>query len=307
MSAPSPDDTPGGEPLLPPLRDLPPVRADCTACVGLCCVALPTTASADFARTKPAGVPCRHLRGDDRCEIHDRLRERGWRGCVVFECFGAGQRATARFRAEVEGGRKELEPSWRDLDDVTRQRVFAAFGSLRRLHETAYHLSMTLTVVGGALPRERRHQLLERLREVVVWSDRPLGRLASHDPTALQRAAGTELSAVSVELRASRRAAGHWPGRMARGVGPDADLAGRRLAGRDLRTADLRGALLVGADLRDADLRWSDLLGADLRDADLRGADLRGALFVSPPQLEAALGDAATRPPDGLLVPSHWL
>ncbi|HEY6597232.1 MAG TPA: pentapeptide repeat-containing protein, partial [Asanoa sp.] len=34
------------------------LRADCTRCVGLCCVAPAFSASADFAIDKPAGRPC---------------------------------------------------------------------------------------------------------------------------------------------------------------------------------------------------------------------------------------------------------
>ena len=33
------------------------LSGDCARCFGLCCVALPFTASADFARDKPAGTP----------------------------------------------------------------------------------------------------------------------------------------------------------------------------------------------------------------------------------------------------------
>ncbi len=293
---------PGGE---PPPPALPSLRADCLSCVGLCCVALPTTASADFGATKPAGAPCRHLRVDNRCEIHDRLRESGWRGCAVFECFGAGQRATSLLRASHDPGAGR-EASWRDLDEGARNRVFTAFGSLRRLHETAYQLVSTLDATAAAISGELREDLVTALRDVAAGIDLPVTRLAADDPAPMQRRAAAALSAVSLEFRSARRAAGAWPGRLPRGVGPDADLMGRRLSGLDLRTADLRGALLVATDLHGSDLRWTDLLGADLRDADVRGADLRGALFVSPPQLEAALGDAATQLPEGLRRPRHW-
>ena len=78
------------------------------------------------------------------------------------------------------------------------------------------------------------------------------------------------------------------------------------MRGEDLRGACLRGALLIGADLRDADLQLTDLLGADLRGADLRGADLSEAIFLTQPQVGAALGDAGTRLPDVLVRPAHW-
>jgi hypothetical protein len=71
------------------------LRADCANCAGLCCVALAFTRSADFAIDKPAGDPCVNLLDDFRCDIHPTLRDRGFKGCTVFDCLGAGQRVTA--------------------------------------------------------------------------------------------------------------------------------------------------------------------------------------------------------------------
>jgi hypothetical protein len=68
------------------------LRADCAQCFGLCCVAPAFTASADFAITKPAGRPCPNLGVGFGCGIHDRLRDSGFGGCAVYDCFGAGQK-----------------------------------------------------------------------------------------------------------------------------------------------------------------------------------------------------------------------
>ena len=70
------------------------LRADCSRCVGLCCVVPAFSQSADFAINKPAGQPCPNLRPDFRCGIHSELRQHGFTGCTVYDCFGAGQRAT---------------------------------------------------------------------------------------------------------------------------------------------------------------------------------------------------------------------
>jgi uncharacterized protein YjbI with pentapeptide repeats len=81
---------------------------------------------------------------------------------------------------------------------------------------------------------------------------------------------------------------------------------GRDLRRARLRNASLRGAYLIGADLRGVDLGTADLLGADLRAADVRGTDLSRCLFLTQPQVEAALGDAATALPAVLTRPAHW-
>ncbi len=107
------------------------LRADCSRCAGLCCVALPFVRSADFAIDKPAGMPCRHLQVDDRCRIHDRLGPEGFPGCEVFDCFGAGQQVVQ----VTFGGR-----SWRDGDAVAGP-MFAAFDTLRAVHEMRWYLA----------------------------------------------------------------------------------------------------------------------------------------------------------------------
>jgi uncharacterized protein YjbI with pentapeptide repeats len=77
--------------------------------------------------------------------------------------------------------------------------------------------------------------------------------------------------------------------------------------GADLKGANLREANLIAADLRGADLRVADLIGADFRDADLSGADLTESIFLTQAQLNSAKGDANTKLPPSLAIPSHWL
>ena len=68
------------------------LKANCEKCFGLCCVALPFAASVDFAVNKDGGKPCSNLQSDFKCSIHKNLRGKGYKGCTVFECFGAGQK-----------------------------------------------------------------------------------------------------------------------------------------------------------------------------------------------------------------------
>ena len=106
------------------------LRADCSRCTGLCCVAPAFTASSDFAESKPAGTPCRHLAPDSRCVIHSSLRGHGYVGCTVYDCFGAGQRISqVTFTGE----------SWRD-SAAAASAMFAAFPVMRQLHEMLWYL-----------------------------------------------------------------------------------------------------------------------------------------------------------------------
>ena len=116
------------------------LRADCSRCAGLCCVAPAFAASADFAIDKPAGRACPNLRDDFRCGIHAQLRERGFPGCEVFDCFGAGQHLTQ----VTFGGR-----SWRETPELAAAQ-FAVLPVLRQLHETLWYLSEALTLPAAA-------------------------------------------------------------------------------------------------------------------------------------------------------------
>lgn len=261
------------------------LTADCGACAGLCCVALPFAKSADFAADKAAGQPCRHLGQDFRCGIHARLRQEGYPGCTVYDCFGAGQHVTRG----TFGGQ-----DWRQ-DPAAARRMFAVFPVMRQLHELLWCLGEALALDAA---RPLRRELRAARAEVERLSRGSAEEILAVDPGEWRGRVGPLLERASELARAS------VPGRLVRRRG--ADLMGARLRGADLRGADLRGAYLIGADLRGADLRLADLLGADLRGAELAGADLTAALFLTRAQLDAARGDVATRLPEHLGRPAHW-
>src|SRR5688572_28796391 len=164
-------------PLLPVADERAHLRADCSRCAALCCVAPAFAASADFAIDKPAGTPCPHLRDDDLCGIHDRLRERGFPGCAVFDCFGAGQHVTQG----TFGGR-----SWRESPELAGA-MFAVLPVMRQLHEMLWHLT------GAAIRAEAASLHLEiaaaRTRTERAADGSP-EELAGLDVASMRRAVG---------------------------------------------------------------------------------------------------------------------
>jgi uncharacterized protein YjbI with pentapeptide repeats len=291
------------------------LRADCGRCFGLCCVAPAFAASVDFAIDKPAGQPCPNLRPDFGCGIHDELRPLGFRGCSVYDCFGAGQQV-----AQVTFGGRD----WRQAPHTAGQ-MFAVFAVMRQLHELLWYLTEAL-----ALPAAQPlyGQLREALAAIEHLTRGSPADLLDLDLAARRGPVGDLLRQASELTRAAflnqatpagttrrTRADGKAPaggkagsgGRDRRGADlTGADLTGARLAGSDLSGASLRGAYLIAADLHGADLRATDLLGADLRDAELADADLTGAIFLTQSQLDAARGGAATRLPAAFTRPVHW-
>jgi uncharacterized protein YjbI with pentapeptide repeats len=93
---------------------------------------------------------------------------------------------------------------------------------------------------------------------------------------------------------------------LTRAVFRAANLGGTKLTRANLTGADVRGAYLRGADLQGADLQEAYLTGADLRRANLTGADLQEVRGLTQEQLEQAVGDEDTEPPEYLSVPTEW-
>ena len=261
------------------------LRADCESCFALCCVAPAFSASADFAINKNAGQACSHLQSDFRCGIHTRLRPQGFRGCTVYDCFGAGQKVS-----QVTFGGHD----WRRVPRTAKQ-MFEVFLIMRDLHELLWYLT-------EALMLQPAHPLYGDLSLALSETE----RLTHNSPDALIELdmAAHRRDVNALLLRASElvRAEVRHKKKDHRG----ADLIGAKLKGADLRGANLRGAYLIGADLRGANLRMADLIGADFRDADLRGADLTESIFLIQSQLDAAKGDAETKLPPSLTRPKHW-
>jgi uncharacterized protein YjbI with pentapeptide repeats len=249
-------------------RSRPRLAADCSQCFALCCTTLELTVSSDFAIDKPAGTPCPQLDRRLGCRIHPVLRQKGYSGCTVYDCFGAGQQVSQ----VTFGGR-----DWRTDREVAAM-VVDVFPIVRVLHELRWHVR-----AAGLDETELEQLSLGSAAELValdldeVW-DRT---------DALLLEVAERLRGGGPDLRAQM-------------------LVGADLAGRDLTGASLRGARMVSADLSAAVLCRADVTGADLRRADIRGADLSEALFLTQAQVDSASGDVGTLLPHRLKRPLHW-
>ncbi|MCR2806628.1 pentapeptide repeat-containing protein [Paenibacillus soyae] len=268
------------------------LKADCDSCFGLCCVALPFAASVDFAVDKAAGQACANLKDDFRCGVHGNLRTIGYKGCTVFDCFGAGQ-----YLSQVTFGGRD----WRRHKE-SAEAMFGALPVMRQLHELLWY-------VEEALSLSVTEPIHENLREALEETER-LARLDGDSLLKLDivphRANVNELLMRTSELVREETLRGLKGGGRRKAYGRGANLMGAKLKNADLRGANLRGAYLIAANLSGADLRGADLIGADFRDADVTGADLSGSLFLTQFQLNAAKGDAATKIPATLARPDHW-
>jgi hypothetical protein len=266
--------------------------ADCANCFGLCCVALAFAKSVDFPFNKPAGEPCENLDERDDCRVHSELRPRGFKGCTVFDCFGAGQKISQQ---TFEGR------SWRD-DPHTRDAMFSTFPIVRRLHELLWYLDQAVTLVERAADPA---PLLSQFERVLAFSNQQPEELKILDIDAEFDRARPLLIEASRTARNASDAHTHGLGGE-HSFGPGRDLVGAKLAKTDFRGLTLRGSLLIGADLRSARLGQCDLLGVDMRDANLADANLDGAIYLTQMQVNSARGNDSTVLPEGFSRPSHW-
>ena len=150
------------------------LRPDCGLCCGLCCVAPAFDAAQGFGYDKPAHTPCRNLRSDFRCAIHDRLEHHGFPGCVVFDCYGAGQRVT-----------QEMFPgaSWNESAE-TAKKMFHAFTRLCILHEL---MALLYIAQQRVVEKDIQVELADKLHEIEALCRKESEDSVKADVTIIKR------------------------------------------------------------------------------------------------------------------------
>lgn len=269
------------------------LKSNCAECYGLCCVGLHFAASEGFPLDKAPGKACPHLQEDFRCGVHETLAERGYKGCIGFDCLGAGQRVSQVTFPEG---------SWKKRPE-TSKRMFEAFVMMRHLYELLWYLSEALEKGQG---KRIKRGLEEALTEVDKLTFLAPEALVQVDVNALRFRFNVLLTEVGEQVRGVYGNGKAAPGNVRKRLGRYADLAGADLSGMNLSGANFRGAVLIAADLSGSILAGAELIGADLRDAKLFGADLHEALYLTQAQVNSAKGDMETKLPEGLERPVHW-
>lgn len=263
-------------------------KADCLNCFGLCCVALPYAKSADFAYNKNAGTPCRNLQSNFLCSIHENLRGSNFRGCAVYECFGAGQKVS---QVTFKGR------DWRENSDLADE-MFHVFPIMQQLHEMLMYVTEALSFVENRSLHSSLKEVQSETERITFLGPDELVKINIDE----HRAAVNELLLKTSKMVRSKFLPKDGQEQQVRGM----EFIGAKLSGKKFRGKSFRGALLIAADLRNADLRVTDMIGADLRDADLSGANLTDSFFLTQAQVNAAIGNKQTLLPKRLEIPEHW-
>jgi len=179
----------------------PDLVADCASCAAICCTATSFEVSEDFACAKPAGVRCRNLTRAGRCAIHSELAVRGFAGCAIYDCYGAGPRVTRAFaeRLTGEGGHDGDGGNGRDgRDGRAEPDRDAAFLVLRVVHELMWLLDEAARLCPAS--SELAGDLAAQLAALQAISDGPVAALMALDVAAQEAAARAVLRRVGSTL-----------------------------------------------------------------------------------------------------------
>jgi len=269
------------------------LSVDCSSCFGLCCVALYFSTLDGFPTDKKVGVPCPNLQIDNKCRVHSELSELGYKGCLAFDCFGAGQKISQLTYKGLD---------WR-VDLETANEMFDVFLVMRQLHELLWYLSDALSLPSTLLLHPELSLLIEETEKLTRGRPEEIIKI---DLTLQRNKVNEMLLNVSQLVRSETRKGVPSHFETNTKSGKRMNLMARDLRNRDLRGVDLRGACLIAADLRGNDLRGTDVIGADFRDTDISGVDLVDCLYLTQAQLNAAKGNNETKIPISLERPKHW-
>ena len=266
------------------------LKMDCNKCFGLCCVALYYAASEGFPKDKESGVPCHYLSEDFKCQIHNKLQEKGLHGCMAYECMGAGQKVSQiTYKGE----------SWRQNPEIAKE-MFDTFIVMRHLQELLWYLTEASLKTQDNVLKKSMDIQIQQIEELTRLTPAQILKL---DLTNYRNKVNPLLIKVSQEIskRAQQVIKGSGKKFVRRIEWIGADLRKMNLVG-----SNLSGTLLIAANLSGVDLTGATLIGADLRDANLCGAKLNHTLFLTQFQIDTAKGNSKTLLPAHLKRPTHW-
>lgn len=267
-------------------------RADCSKCFGLCCTALYFSANDGFPVDKEAGRPCINLKEDFKCKVHKDLKKKGLKGCIAYDCLGAGQKvAEVTFKGQ----------DWR-TDQETATEMFDIFIIMKQLYEMLWYLNEALLLQGE---NKLKEELSSKIKEIENITEGTKDVLSKLDLVPVRMGVNKLLLQTSEFVR---KKAGNkkTPLKGKRTFGGGFDFIGADLRKKDLKGENLSGAYFIAANLSGVDLSFTDLIGADLRDADLSGANLSKSIYLTQAQINTAKGDMKTRLPKALVRPEGW-
>lgn len=260
------------------------LRSDCSKCSGLCCTALLFSKMDGFPENKPSGKPCINLQKDFRCKIHGELEKRKMKGCIGYDCFGAGQQVTQSIY---------FGQTWQNLPDKAKE-IFDVFIIVFQLYQIRYFLLESISIIPAQVLQDDIKVLIEENERICNWEPQ---NIIIYDMENYRDRVNILLKQVCSLLQKSL---------CSEHKKCPSDFLGRNFKDKDMRGLDLSTKLLIAANFNNCVFHGTNFLGADTRDADFSNADLRDAVFLSQGQINSAKGNRNTKLPQYLDYPVTW-
>ncbi|MDU4752916.1 MAG: pentapeptide repeat-containing protein, partial [Clostridium butyricum] len=266
----------------------------CENCFGLCCTALFFSACDGFPQNKDAGKPCINLKQDFTCSIHNTLLKKGLKGCISYECFGAGQKIAQKTFNKI---------SWRK-DPQSASKMFDTFLIIKQIHEMLWYLVQSYTLEKNNKISSQIESLIDDTIKVSLWD---VDKLLNLDLESYRDKVNVYLKATSETIRKKFKLSSSKSLSTSKKQIQGKNFLGKDLTKYNLCGADFRGALLIASNLSYSDLSGADFIGADLRDTNLSSSDLSRSIFLTQAQINSAKGDLKTKLPPMIVRPSYWI
>lgn len=256
------------------------LRIDCAKCSGLCCVALYCSKTDGFPENKEDGVPCKHLQSNFQCDRHAQLVKKNMKGCLIYECVGAGQKVTKMY---AESGNWKTNPK-------QSKEIYEVFLIVHQLHQMLWYLAQALGVTTDDKLANEIGLLIQENEQIT--SQGP-GILQSYDLEGYR----TKVNKILRTLTEKQAKGSNEQNK---------NYFGKNLKGKNLEGKDFSRALMIASNLEHCNLRGANFLGADMRDMNLKNANLSESLFLTQMQINSAKGNKMTNIPSYLVHPSTW-
>jgi len=258
------------------------LKSDCSKCSGLCCVALFFSKIDGFPENKIAGKACSHLMTDYCCNIHCQLTKQKMKGCIGYDCFGAGQHVTQ----SVYQGK-----TWNDLFEQSAE-IFDVFTVVFQLHQIRYFLieSMLFSIV-KPLEKEIHTLYVENIK--ICHSS--IKEILSFDLEKYKTTVNLVLKQLCNLLL-----------RNTNNKESSIEFFGKSFKGKNMSGINLSSKLLIAANFEDCLFNGTIFLGADTRDTNFSNANLSESIFLTQGQINSAKGNRNTKLPKHLDYPITW-
>lgn len=260
------------------------LKIDCKKCSGLCCTALYFSETEGFPNDKPAGKPCTNLMSDYGCAVHNKLMQYNLKGCMAFDCLGAGQKVTS----DIYGG-----VSWKNQPERAEE-IFRVFLAVWQLHQMVWYLAEAAAIVPAEELADQITALIGEYQNMTALSPMEILQIDIEG----YRTRVNKILKKAGELVVQSVAPGKTDKR--------SDNMGRNFKKANLNGRDFSMSLLIAANLEGCSLYGTNFLGADMRDTNIQNADLRESIFLTQAQVNAARGNERTKLPDTLSRPIAW-